>query len=146
PQALLGRSPALTITADFAEAPGLYVGNNVSILGVPIGRVTKITPSWNHVAVVMSLEPGIKVPAAALAVLTSPTVVSDRVVQLAPPYTGGPQMESGAAIPVDRTRTPVEVDQILKSADELANAFGPGEANKNGAVADLLHVSAQNLN
>ncbi|MEZ5159629.1 MAG: MlaD family protein [Marmoricola sp.] len=32
-----------TFAADFADTTGVYVGNNVTYLGVPVGKVTKIT-------------------------------------------------------------------------------------------------------
>ena len=35
---------SMTISARFATAPGLYTGNAVDVLGMPVGTVTKITP------------------------------------------------------------------------------------------------------
>ena len=49
------RPASLTITAHFLSAPGLYVGNHVDILGVPVGKITRITPGDRDVAVVLSL-------------------------------------------------------------------------------------------
>jgi phospholipid/cholesterol/gamma-HCH transport system substrate-binding protein len=135
----------LVIKADFVEAPGLYVGSNVDILGVAVGKINKITPNGSDVVVEMSVKPGIHVPGNAIAALLSPTVVSDRVVELAPAYTGGPQMESGGEIPTSRTRTPVEVDKIFSSVDALVKALGSNSANHTGSLADLLHVTAQNF-
>jgi len=138
------RPAPFTVTAHFVEAPGLYVGNDVAILGVPLGRVTKVTPGGSDVAVEMSLPSGTQVPADAQAVLLSPNVASDRFVELSPPYTGGPRMSSGASIPTSRTHTPVEVDEIFSAIDSLAKALGPNGIDRNGSVGDTLHVLAQN--
>ena len=37
------RAPALRFTADFDNAVGLYTGNEVAVLGMPVGRVTSPT-------------------------------------------------------------------------------------------------------
>lgn len=144
--AYLGTRPApLTLTVHFVEAPGLYVGNNVDILGVPIGRVTRITPGGEDVAVELSMPHDTRLPAVVDAVLLSPNVASDRFVALSPPYTGGPLLQSGASIPVARTHTPVEVDEVFKAIDDLAKALGPNGVDKDGSVGDALHVVAQNV-
>ncbi|HEX3606934.1 MAG TPA: MCE family protein [Candidatus Dormibacteraeota bacterium] len=139
------RPAQLVITAHFVSAPGLYVGNHVDILGVPIGKITRITPGERDVAVEMSLPHDTRVPANAQAVLTAANVVSDRFVQLSPPYTSGPQMQSGASIPTSRVVTPVEVDQLYQSLDELGRALGPNSVDPNGSLGDLVGVAAQNL-
>ncbi len=144
--AVVATRPApLTVTVHFVEAPGLYVGNNVDILGVPIGRVTRITPGGEDVAVELSLPHDTRLPANAEAVLLSPNVASDRFVALSPPYTGGPQLQSGASIPVSRTHTPVEVDEVFTAIDDLAKALGPNGVDRDGSVGDTLHVLAQNV-
>ncbi|HVS42905.1 MAG TPA: MCE family protein [Candidatus Dormibacteraeota bacterium] len=139
------RPAPLKITAHFLSAPGLYVGNHVDILGVPVGKITKITPGDRDVAVELSLPHDQKVPAGAEAVLTAANVVSDRFVQLSPPYTGGPLMPSGGDIPTSRVHTPVEVDELYSSLDELGKALGPNAVDSNGSLGDLFHVTAQNL-
>lgn len=139
------RPASLTITAHFLSAPGLYVGNHVDILGVPVGRITRITPGDRDVAVVMSLPHDTRVPANAEAVITAANVVSDRFIQLSPPYTGGPVMSSGADIPTSRVHTPVEVDQLYAALDQLGKALGPNNVDSSGSLGDLFHVTAQNL-
>lgn len=143
--ALLLRKPALRITAHFPEAVGLYAGNNVDILGVPVGQITSITPRGSEVIVEMSVPSDTHIPANAQAVILSPNPVSDRFIQLTPAYSSGDLMRDGADIPLARTATPVEVDQITNTLDQLATALGPNGANAKGTLADLLHVAAQTL-
>lgn len=142
---LTSRPAPLRITAHFLSAPGLYVGNHVDILGVPVGRISKITPGDRDVAVEMTLPHDQKVPANAEAVLTAANVVSDRFIQLSPPYTAGPLMKSGADIPTSRVHTPVEVDEVFSSLDELGKALGPNGIDRNGSLGDAFHVAAENL-
>jgi len=136
---------AKRITAWFGEAVGVYAGSDLRILGVTVGTVDSVTPIGTQVRVTMTLDHGIAVPAGAQAVVISPSVVSDRYVQLAPVYTGGPQLADGAVIPVGRTHTPVELDQLYTSLDELTTALGPNGANAHGALSDVLTAGAANL-
>lgn len=136
---------AKRITAYFSAAVGVYAGSDLRILGVTVGTVDAVTPIGTQVRVTMTLDHGIAVPADAQAVVISPSVVSDRYVQLAPVYTGGPQLTDDAVIPLGRTHTPVELDQLYDSLDELTTALGPNGANAHGALSDVLTAGAANL-
>lgn len=135
----------LTLHARLSSSAGLYVGNHVDIVGVPVGTVTAITPHGSYVDVTMQLPDGTQVPRGVQAVLISPTVVSDRVVELTPAYTAGPVLASGAVIPLARTAVPVEIDDIFRSVDELAKALGPEGANGDGSLSTLVSRAASAL-
>lgn len=132
-----------TITARFTATPGLYSGNRVDILGVPTGTVESLTPTPDYVEVVLSLPAGVKVPADAKAVLMAPNPVSDRFVELTPPYTGGPVMAPGAVIDLRDTVVPLELDSVYSSVDSLSKSLGPAGANSHGALSAVLHSLAQ---
>ncbi len=134
------------ITAYFSQTIGVYRGSDVRILGVQVGTVDAVQPVGGQVKVTMTVDHGVPVPAGAKAVVVSPSVVADRYVQLTPAYTGGPKMASGAVIPVRRTATPVEVDELYASLNKLSIAFGPHGANAHDALSDLIKSGAANLN
>ncbi|WP_227979601.1 MCE family protein [Nocardia spumae] len=133
------------ITAYFDKSIGIYEGSEVRILGVPVGKVDSVTPQGDQVKVTMHVDRGYDVPADAKAAQITPSVVSDRYIQLTPVYKGGPKMPHNATIPRDRTATPVEVDRLYKSIQELSDALGPNGANKDGAVNELVRTGAANL-
>ncbi|WP_405183420.1 MCE family protein [Nocardia sp. NBC_01377] len=133
------------ITAYFDRSVGIYEGSDVRILGVAVGSVDSVEPMGDQVKVVMSVDRDYDIPAEAQAAQITPSVVSDRFIQLTPVYRGGPKMERDATIPRDRTVTPVEVDQLYKSIAELSEALGPNGANKEGAVNELVRSSSANL-
>jgi phospholipid/cholesterol/gamma-HCH transport system substrate-binding protein len=143
---LLGGGDTKTFSADFDRAIGVYVHSDVRVLGVKIGEVTKIEPRGTKVHLEMKYDASYKIPEDVQAVLLAPSIVSDRYVQLTPVYTGGATLANGAKLGLDRTAQPVELDEIYKNLDQLNVALGPDGANKEGALSDLLHVSAQNLN
>ena len=137
-----GSGSMRTVTAQFAEAPGLYAGNHVDVLGIPVGSVTSIKPGPDYVLVKMSVRSDVNIPAGAGALIMAPTVVADRFVQLLPAYQGGPVLASGAVIPMSRTAIPQSVDAVVQALTRLAQQLGPNGANSKGALSQLLHQMA----
>lgn len=133
------------ITADFPRTVSLYEGSDVKILGVPVGEIEKVTPAGTKVRVEMVYDAKFKVPEDAKAAIITPSIVGDRFVQLTPVYKGGPVMPDGAKLGVDRTATPLELDEIFGSLNQLNIALGPEGANKNGALTRLLDTTARNF-
>jgi phospholipid/cholesterol/gamma-HCH transport system substrate-binding protein len=129
------------ISAQFQDAIGLFVGNDVSVLGIKVGTVTAIHPDGTHVVVDLAIDPDVKVPADVGAVTMSPSVVTDRRVELTPVYRSGPTMRDGDLIPLDRTHTPVEVDRLYAAADKLTGQLNSAQGG-NPALADALNVAA----
>jgi virulence factor Mce-like protein len=133
------------VTAYFTQTVGLYPGSGVSILGIDVGDITEITALGDRVRVEMLIDDDYDIPADAQAIVLAPSLVSDRYVQFSPVYDGGPTMKDGDEVPLDRTATPVELDQVYGALDELSSALGPSGANENGALSDLVDVGAANL-
>ncbi|HCA85576.1 MAG TPA: ABC transporter substrate-binding protein [Streptomyces sp.] len=133
------------ITARFDRAVGVYAGSDLRVLGVKVGTVDAVRPRGEQVEVTLRLDEGVRVPAKAHAAVVTPSIVSDRYIQLAPAYTGGPQIADSSVIPADRTATPMEVDELYESITEVSEALGPDGANSEGALSELLDTGAKNL-
>lgn len=134
-----------TVTALFPRTIAVYEGTDVRVLGVRIGTVDTVTPSGTDVVVTMSYDPEVDIPAEAEAVIISPSVVGDRYVQLTPAYDGGEVLADDATLDLDQTSVPLELDQIYENLDKLNVALGPNGANEEGALSDLLQVTADNF-
>lgn len=115
----------LRVSADFTTSTGIFAGNKVEILGVPVGRVESVEPRGAVVRVTMALPADTKIPDTAHAYIMSPAVVSDRFVELDPPYTSGKYLDDQAVIPVERAHAPIKWDELVSSMDKLLTAFGP---------------------
>ncbi|MEV6182052.1 MCE family protein [Streptomyces sp. NPDC052016] len=139
------RAQTVRVTAYFPRTVGIYPGSDVRVLGVRIGEVAEITPEGERVRVVLEYDAGRKVPADARAAIINSSVVSDRYVQLLPVYRTGPALRDGAVIPESRTAVPVELDRVFESLHTTSEALGPEGAGKDGSLARLLGVSADNL-
>ncbi|GGO72594.1 MCE family protein [Nocardioides deserti] len=142
---VFGGSGTKTLVAQFPRAVSLYEGSDVRVLGVPIGQVEKVEPDGTKVAVTMRYDAEVKLPTDAQAVLVAPSIVGDRYVQLTPAYEGGDVLADGTILDEGRTEVPIELDDIYSSIDDLTVALGPNGANKDGALTDLLEVTAENF-
>ncbi len=139
-----GGSSETTVTARFTDAAGLFTGNDVGVLGVRVGEVTEITPRGDRVDVTLRIDSGVKIPADAGAVVVSRSVATDRYVELTPVYDSGPVMRSGTVLDQNRTRSPVEFDQLLESLRRISDDLS-GEGDDAKPVNDLLEVGAKTL-
>ncbi|CAJ1585495.1 MCE family protein [[Mycobacterium] wendilense] len=128
---VFGRTDNATVLhADFTYVNGIYPGSKVTVLGVPVGRVTGVTPQGTTVRVSMSLPADVQLPADVDAYIMSPALISDRSVELGPAYSGsGPQMTSDHVIPVERTHAPITFDSMLSSLTALTDALGPDQGD-----------------
>ena len=138
-------TPVKRLTAYFTNTVGLYAGADVTILGIPVGRVDKVTPAGEAVRVELHYEAKYKIPANAQAVIVAQSLVSDRFVQLTPVFESGAVLQDKATLDVSRTAVPVEVDQVSNSLNELSKALGPEGANADGSLSKMLEVAARNL-
>ncbi|OBF16928.1 MCE family protein [Mycobacterium sp. ACS4331] len=135
------RMNAISVTAQFDSAAGLYEGNTVAVLGMPVGQVTRITPKGSYVEVEFTVDNDVSVPADVQAVTISNSILTDRQIELTPAYTGGPKLADKATIGLNRTRTPIEFARVLDVLDKMAGSLrGDGEGN--GPLADVVNASA----
>ncbi|MEZ0367246.1 MCE family protein [Mycobacterium sp. pUA109] len=132
---------AITITTHFQDAVGLYAGNGVAVLGMPVGKVTSIVSKDTYVEVKLTIEKAIDIPADVQAVTVSNSILTDRHVELTPPYHGGPKLKNGDVVGLGRTRTPVEFDRTLAMLDKLGTAMH-GNEHGQGPLGDLVNLGA----
>ncbi|MEU3472052.1 MCE family protein [Rhodococcus sp. NPDC006774] len=135
----------ITITADLENAAGLYEGNEVAVLGMSVGTVDSIEAQGSHVRISMTVDESVQLPADLDVATISTSVVTDRHVELTPPYSGdGPVLEDGAHVPLSRTHVPVEIDRVLDAVTELSATLADS-SDGNRPIADLLAVTNEGL-
>lgn len=135
----------LRLTARFDNTVGVYEGSDVRVLGVKVGSVTSVAPSGEHVEVSLAVDPSVAVAEDTRVVVVAPTMVADRYVQLTVTDNEDGRLADGAVIPSERTATPVEIDRLYESLDQVARMLGPEGANRDGALSELIGVATRNL-
>ncbi|MDT5091409.1 MAG: phospholipid/cholesterol/gamma-HCH transport system substrate-binding protein [Mycobacterium sp.] len=140
-----GQVSRTRVFAYFDNSTGLFAGDDVRILGVPVGKVDKIEPEPERVKISFWFDQKYKVPADAKAAILSPQLVTGRAIQLTPVYTGGAVMQDGALIPKDRTAVPVEWDDIRVQAQRLTELLQPTKPGGVSTLGELVTTAASNL-
>jgi phospholipid/cholesterol/gamma-HCH transport system substrate-binding protein len=139
---LYNRLTTNTVVAYFPDTLALYPGDKVQIMGVKVGTIDAIEPAGDKMKVTFHYDNSFKVPANATASILNPSLVASRNIQLSPPYTGGPEMENNAVIPIDRTQVPVEYDELRDSLNRILTDLGPTKDQPKGPFGDIIESAA----
>jgi phospholipid/cholesterol/gamma-HCH transport system substrate-binding protein len=134
-----------TVVAYFPQTLALYPGDKVQIMGVKVGSIDAIDPAGDKMKVTFHYENKYKVPANATASVLNPSLVASRTIQLSPAYTGGPEMENNATIPMDRTQVPVEYDELRDSLNRILTDLGPTPEQPKGPFGDVIESFSDGL-
>ncbi|WP_045823195.1 MCE family protein [Williamsia herbipolensis] len=143
--AVVPRLTTYSVRVELASATGLYVGDDVRVVGVRIGEVSEVHPRVDHAEVVLRLDRARPVPAEATAVVLNQSLVSGRFVQFTPAWTSGARMTDGAVVPIARTAVPVEWNEVTAQLERVSKALAPRNGETRGAVGALVDSAAANL-
>jgi phospholipid/cholesterol/gamma-HCH transport system substrate-binding protein len=133
------------VVAYFDNSNGIFEGDEVRILGVPVGKINKIEPQPLRAKITFWFDGTVDVPADAKAVILSPGLVTDRAIQLTPAYTGGPPLREGAVIPQERTAVPVEWDDFRQQLEKLTDTLQPNQPGGVSTLGAFVNTAADNL-
>jgi phospholipid/cholesterol/gamma-HCH transport system substrate-binding protein len=142
PRVLGGRT---TLVAYFDNSNGVFRGDDVMILGVPVGKIVSIEPQPSRAKITFWVDDQYKVSADVKAVILLPQLITARAIALTPVYTGGPALPSGAVIPQERTAVPVEWDDVRTQLQKLADALQPTQPGGVSPLGQLINTAADNL-
>jgi phospholipid/cholesterol/gamma-HCH transport system substrate-binding protein len=129
----------------FANSNGIFPGDEVRILGVPVGKIDTIEPQPTGAKITFWFDDKYKVPADAKAVVLSPSLVAVRAIQLTPAWTSGPTMSDEAVIPRDRTAVPVEFDDLRQQLEKLTDTLQPTQPGGVSTLGQFINTAADNL-
>lgn len=137
-----GRTHAI---AYLENSNGLFVGDEIRILGIPVGKISAIEPQPERVKVSFWFDDKYQVPADVNAVVLSPSLVTARAIQLTPVYSGGPVMADNSVIPRERTAVPVEWDDVRKELQRLTTMLQPVKPGAVSTLGEMINTTADNL-
>jgi phospholipid/cholesterol/gamma-HCH transport system substrate-binding protein len=135
----------VNVVAYFDNSNGIYVGDDVVILGVPVGKIEKIEPQPERAKISFWYDDKYKVPADAQAAIISPALVTPRAIQLLPAYNGGAALSDHAVIPLERTAVPVEYDDLRQQLEKLTQTLQPTEPGGVSTLGSFVNTAADNL-
>ncbi|MGA5537995.1 MCE family protein [Mycolicibacterium nivoides] len=133
------------VVAYFENSNGVFVGDDVRIRGVNVGKIESIEPEPTRVKVSFWIDDQYPVPADVYAAILSPTLVSSRAIQLTPPYAGGETLRDDAVIPETRTAVPIEFDDLRAQLEKLTASLQPNQPGGASALGEFVNTAADNL-
>ncbi|MGB7506666.1 MAG: MCE family protein, partial [Mycobacterium sp.] len=139
------RLSSYTVVGYFSSASGLYPGDEVRVVGVPVGSIESISPQADAVRITMRIQDDVKLPADARAVMMAPNLVSARFIQFTPAYRQGPAMTDGDSIELSRTAVPVEWDDVKTELTRLSQTLGPKAGQVQGPLSQFVNQAADTL-
>jgi phospholipid/cholesterol/gamma-HCH transport system substrate-binding protein len=143
-----GGGKQYNLSAWFPKTIALFPDSEVRVLGLPAGKVTKVTTFGNRVRVEMSVKDSVPVPADVHATIVPLSLIGERYVQLFPVWTNGqPRARTGDVIPEERTEVPVEPDEALAALKKFLDSLDPGATGRLVQnAADDLKGNGQTFN
>ncbi|WP_158882616.1 MCE family protein [Amycolatopsis anabasis] len=104
-----------TYSAYFAESAGLQPDNEVQVAGVKVGQVTDVSLAGKKVQVKFKVE-GTRIGDGSTASIEIKTLLGEKYLALQPK--GGGAQDPNEPIPVERTRTPFELQDAFKQLNQ----------------------------
>jgi virulence factor Mce-like protein len=139
----LGINPArstIAVKVLLRESGGLLANQDVTLRGVPIGRVTSVNFTTTGVEASAEINSNIRVPRNSVVNVSALSPAGEQYLNFLPEQTGGPALTDGAVISEDQTSVPVSLAQLLADSDGMLAQLDP---EKLGAITNELRVSRQ---
>ena len=112
-----------TVTAQFAQAAGLYASSNVTYRGTEVGRVTNVELTDTGVDATLELKSGVAIPSNLTAQVHSASAIGEQYVSLTPLDATSPPLRGGDVIPVASTAVPPDISNLLDATNTALQAI-----------------------
>lgn len=132
--------PRIAVRIFLAESGGLLPNQDVTLRGVPIGRVTSVNFTPTGVVADAEISGNVRVPQSSEVRVSGLSPAGEQYLDFRPLQVGGPALADGAVITEDNTSTPVTLAQLLADSDGLLNQLDPAKLR---TITDELRVSHQ---
>ncbi|QNJ96031.1 MCE family protein [Mycolicibacterium fluoranthenivorans] len=146
----VSRPEAAHYCAVMPDSVGLYVGNPVTHLGFPIGKIDSLAPSAQSVRVDFTIDDGRQIPADAKAVTRSTSILADRALELVGNYEVTQKLSPGGCIALGRSLTPKSLSQVIGSSTNFINSINPAGSDNIGqmvtGIDEAIHGQGPGVN
>ncbi|MGE2689431.1 MlaD family protein [Mycolicibacterium pulveris] len=121
-------NPARTtieVRVPLAESGGLLPRQDVTVRGVPVGRVESVVLADGGVTAVASIDAQVKIPVDSAVRVSGLSAAGEQYLDFRPLVDTGPYLADGAVIDRDRTSVPVTLAQALANANGALTQLDP---------------------
>lgn len=139
----LGINPArqmISVRVLLPESGGLLANQDVTLRGIPIGRVRSVNFTESGVEVIANIKAGLRIPRTSPVRVSGMSVAGEQYLDFRPERGGGavPNVTDGTVIGGRQATTPVSLTRII---DDSHGALAQLDPTKLAALLDELRVS-----
>lgn len=130
----------ITIRVPLPESGGLLPNQDVTLRGVPIGRVESVELGDGGVLAVARVEERFKIPVDSAVRVSGLSPAGEQYLDIRPAVEGGPYLTDGSSVSTDQTSTPITLAELLSDADGALAQLDPA---KLATIREEIGVSSQ---
>ncbi len=118
---------AYRVTIQLPESGGLLPNQDVTLRGVPIGRVQSLAVTPEGVDAVATVRSDVRIPSASPVRVSGLSPAGEQYIEFAPETDAGPYLQDGSVIAQNKTSVPVSLAQLLANADGMLKQVEPAK-------------------
>ena len=126
----LGINPArsmISVRVLLPESGGLLANQDVTLRGIPVGRVKSINLTENGVEAVAAINANVRIPRDSPVRVAGLSAAGEQYLDFRPEHSGGPFLTDGAVIGEHQATTPVSLPQIIDDSHGALAQLDPRE-------------------
>lgn len=132
----------MTIRVNLPNSGGLLPGQDVTMRGVSIGRVSAVDLSEDGVVAVVRVDSQTRIPADTAVRVSGLSPAGEQYLDFRPDDDQGPYLANGAVVDADRTTTPPSIADVLASLEGTLDQIDPKDLE---IIVNDLGVSPQGV-
>lgn len=113
------------ITIALPDSGGLLADQDVSVRGVPVGRIEALRITDSGVHAVASISSTVRIPAASKVRVSGLSAAGEQYIDFEPASSTGPYLSAGSVVSQDQASTPIPLSQLLADADGMLAQTDP---------------------
>ncbi|MBS9535689.1 MCE family protein [Mycobacterium sp. M1] len=107
------------ITVALPESGGLLTNQDVSVRGVPVGRITALRVTRSGIDAVADIESSVKIPKNSRVRVSGLSAAGEQYIDFEPESGTGPFLTAGSVVSRDQASTPIPISTMLADADGM---------------------------
>ncbi|MEB3064249.1 MlaD family protein [[Mycobacterium] zoologicum] len=113
------------ITIALPDSGGLLANQDVSVRGVPVGRIESLQITGSGVQAVANIDSTVHIPAASKVRVSGLSAAGEQYIDFEPSSGSGPYLSGGSVVSQDQASTPIPLSQLLADADGMLAQTDP---------------------
>lgn len=133
------------LTIRLPESGGLLANQDVSVRGIPVGRIKSLRATSAGVEAVADIDTDVKIPSSSPIRVSGLSPAGEQYIDFEPESDTGPFLSNGSVVGPQRVTTPIPLSQVLADADGLLAQTDPNKLEIVKRELSLSNAGPQKL-